>query len=82
MQIPIKRAIERVPGGMMVVPLAIGAIIATLLPGHAEVLRLLHRRPLLRRAADPGGVLRLHGRQHRLQGHALHPEEGRHAASA
>lgn len=33
MQIPIKRAIEKVPGGMMTVPLFLGALIAAMFPG-------------------------------------------------
>jgi 2-keto-3-deoxygluconate permease len=36
MEIRIKRAIERVPGGMMVVPLACGAILATVAPHAGE----------------------------------------------
>ena len=31
-QLPIKRTIERIPGGMMIVPLFTGAIIRTLFP--------------------------------------------------
>jgi 2-keto-3-deoxygluconate permease len=36
MQIRIKRAVERIPGGMMVVPLACGAVLATVTPHAAE----------------------------------------------
>ncbi|GJD63204.1 2-keto-3-deoxygluconate permease [Methylobacterium frigidaeris] len=36
-EVRIKRAIERVPGGMMVVPLLVGAVIATLFPTTPKV---------------------------------------------
>jgi 2-keto-3-deoxygluconate permease len=36
MSLPIKRSIERVPGGMMIVPLFAGALITTLVPGVGQ----------------------------------------------
>jgi 2-keto-3-deoxygluconate permease len=36
MQIPIKRAIEKVPGGLMIVPMMAGAVITTLFPHTGE----------------------------------------------
>src|SRR5918912_1942088 len=35
--VPIKRSIERVPGGMMIVPLFVGAIINTVAPNTPKV---------------------------------------------
>jgi len=36
MSLPIKRGIEKIPGGMVIVPLTLGALIATFAPGTAN----------------------------------------------
>ena len=36
MPVPIKRTIDRLPGGMMIVPLFAGAVITTLWPGIGQ----------------------------------------------
>jgi 2-keto-3-deoxygluconate permease len=33
MQVPVKRSLERIPGGLMIVPMAMGAVVATVAPG-------------------------------------------------
>ncbi len=81
MQIPIKRTMERVPGGMMVVPPAAWRLVQHLPARHAEILRLFHRGPVHRRAADSGRLLCLHGRQHQHQDGALYHQKGRRPAA-
>src|SRR5258707_9639395 len=36
MRLPIKRGIERIPGGMVIAPLSLGALIGTFAPGTAQ----------------------------------------------
>ncbi|GLZ04475.1 2-keto-3-deoxygluconate permease [Actinomadura sp. NBRC 104412] len=36
MQIPIKKSVERIPGGMMIIPLLLGAVIHTLFPSAGD----------------------------------------------
>src|SRR5207237_10634961 len=47
-QLPIKRTIERIPGGMMIVPLFTGAIIRTLAPGTPQFFGSFTGAPLPR----------------------------------
>jgi len=42
MSLPIKQTIERIPGGMMLVPLLLGCVIANLAPGTPRQLFPAH----------------------------------------
>ena len=61
MQLPIKRTLERIPGGMMVVPLLLGAMINTLAPeffkigGFTTALFKNGALPLIGYGASTGG---------------------------
>lgn len=59
--LPIKKTLDRIPGGLMLVPLFLGALVNTLVPWGAEVSRFVHQRVGDRHGTDPGGLVRLPG---------------------
>ncbi len=57
----IKRSIEKIPGGMMLVPLFLGALCHTFSPGGGEIFWIIHQRDDYRYGAHFGCVVFLHG---------------------
>ncbi|MEN1932744.1 2-keto-3-deoxygluconate permease [Escherichia coli] len=53
----IKRSIEKIPGGMMLVPLFLGALCHTFSPGGGEIFWIIHQRDDYRYGAHSGGVV-------------------------
>lgn len=57
----IKRSIEKIPGGRMLVPLFLGSTVPHLLAGGGEIFWIIHQRDDYRYGAHSGGVVFLHG---------------------
>ncbi len=55
-----KTLIEKIPGGMMLVPLFLGALCHAFSPGAGKY-RIIHQRDDYRYGARSGGVVFLHG---------------------
>jgi 2-keto-3-deoxygluconate permease. len=64
----LKKAIDRIPGGLMLVPLLLGACVHTFAPGGGKYLGSFTNGLIYRHRADSGGVVLLHGRDDRPAG--------------
>ncbi|SUB16592.1 2-keto-3-deoxygluconate permease [Pantoea agglomerans] len=58
----IKRAIDKIPGGMMLIPLFIGALCHTFFSRRRKIFRFFHQRPDDRHGAHSGRLVFLYGR--------------------
>lgn len=76
----IKETIERIPGGMMIVPLIVGAIINTLFPNAGKTFGSFTGALMTGSLPNFGCLLRMYGGYDQFQGDSLYSEKGRYIA--